>query len=73
MAGIENFRLGKQTCFYSYGNEEEIEKLFANPEFYKTHGREAKQLQTELKEVIEKLEFSYSRWEELEAVSKLTP
>ena len=26
-AGVRNFRLGKQTCLYSYGTNEEIEKL----------------------------------------------
>jgi len=27
---ITNFRLGKQTCFYSYGSEDEIKKLLSN-------------------------------------------
>lgn len=26
--GLKNFRIGKQTCIYSYGNEEELEHLF---------------------------------------------
>ncbi|MBU1112046.1 MAG: radical SAM protein, partial [Nanoarchaeota archaeon] len=33
-AGIENFRLGKQTCFYSYGSNEEIEELLKQAKKY---------------------------------------
>ncbi|NVM52960.1 MAG: radical SAM protein [Candidatus Helarchaeota archaeon] len=29
-AGIKNFRLGKQSCFYSYGSSTDIEKLLRN-------------------------------------------
>ncbi len=33
-AGITNFRIGKQTCFYSYGSEQEIKKLLENARKY---------------------------------------
>jgi len=32
--GIKNFRLGKQTCFYSYGKDEEIKKLLISAKKY---------------------------------------
>ncbi len=32
--GMTNFRIGKQTCFYSYGKEAEIEKLLKNAQKY---------------------------------------
>lgn len=32
--GIKNFRLGKQTCLYSYGNSEKIRKLLSNVKKY---------------------------------------
>jgi len=33
-AGIKNFRIGKQTCFYSYGTNEEIEELLKQAKKY---------------------------------------
>jgi radical SAM superfamily enzyme with C-terminal helix-hairpin-helix motif len=33
-AGIRNFRLGKQSCFYSYGSAGDIEKLLRNARAY---------------------------------------
>lgn len=35
-AGVRNFRLGKQSCFYSYGLAAEIEKLLAAAKRYAT-------------------------------------
>jgi radical SAM superfamily enzyme with C-terminal helix-hairpin-helix motif len=32
--GMKNFRIGKQTCFYSYGDNPEIEKLLKNARKY---------------------------------------
>ena len=32
--GMNNFRIGKQTCFYSYGNNDDIEKLLKNVRKY---------------------------------------
>jgi len=32
--GIKNFRLGKQSCFYSYGKDADIEKLLKNAREY---------------------------------------
>ncbi|MBN2881712.1 radical SAM protein [Candidatus Woesearchaeota archaeon] len=32
--GVENFRLGKQTCIYSYGSNEQLEKLLSGAKKY---------------------------------------
>jgi radical SAM superfamily enzyme with C-terminal helix-hairpin-helix motif len=32
--GVKNFRLGKQSCFYSYGSASDIEKLLKNARHY---------------------------------------
>ena len=47
----------------------EIEQFFIDPDFYKTSGDEVNKLQLELKELETKIDYLYSRWEELEAIT----
>ena len=44
----------------------EIENLFSAPDFFSKYGSEITKLQTELDELREKLDFLYTRWDELE-------
>ena len=58
-----------------HGVDEEIariEKLFASPDFHRTHATQTKQLTGELAAVKEKLAQLYARWEELEALKATT-
>lgn len=44
----------------------EIEAMFADPDFFRKHGRESVSLQEELDQAKADLENHYLRWEELE-------
>ena len=45
-----------------------IEGLFADPEFFRTHAKQANQLTTDLDAAKENVTKLYARWEELEAI-----
>src|SRR5258707_9033687 len=49
-----------------------IEKLFASPDFHRTHATQTKQLTADLAGAKEKLAQLYARWEELEAIKATT-
>lgn len=46
-----------------------IEELFAEPDFFETHGEQLSGLQNELSEAQALVKGLYARWEELEAIS----
>ncbi|NOY76204.1 MAG: ABC-F family ATP-binding cassette domain-containing protein [Kiritimatiellaeota bacterium] len=46
----------------------ELERFFAEPDFYKTEGSEAAELKSRLFESQSKLDALYARWEELEKI-----
>ena len=45
-----------------------IESLFASPDFYRTHARQANELRLDLAAAKETLARHFTRWEELEAL-----
>jgi ATP-binding cassette subfamily F protein uup len=45
-----------------------IERLFASPDFHRTHATQTHQLTADLAAAKDKLTQLYARWEELEAI-----
>jgi ABC transport system ATP-binding/permease protein len=48
----------------------DLERTFADPDFYKKHGKNSAALETELKVARERVTELYHRWEELERIKK---
>src|SRR5246127_5332652 len=49
---------------------EDLEKKFADPDFYKKHGKNSAALETDLKSARERVTELYHRWEELERIKQ---
>jgi ATP-binding cassette subfamily F protein uup len=45
-----------------------IERLFASPDFHRTHATQTRELNADLAAARERLAQLYARWEELEAI-----
>jgi ATP-binding cassette subfamily F protein uup len=48
----------------------DLEKTFADPDFYKKHGKNSAALETDLKSARERVTELYHRWEELERIKQ---
>jgi ATPase subunit of ABC transporter with duplicated ATPase domains len=48
----------------------DLEKTFADPDFYRKHGKNSAALETDLKTARERVTELYHRWEELERIKK---